>query len=124
MLTGACAALLASALLVAASPIDLAIFLVGLAAFTAPGWPLSRWFAGSGRDFWSRLVVALVLGYLAGALLVVSLRAAGIASPFACFAARWRSRPSSIASCRGAAPASFSWPGSSGATWPPSASCG
>ena len=87
VLTGACAALLASALLVAASPIDLAIFLVGLAAFTAPGWPLSRWFAGSGRDFWSRLVVALVLGYLAGALLVVSLRAAGIASPFACFAA-------------------------------------
>jgi hypothetical protein len=87
VLTGAGAALLAAALLAAASPLDLAFFLAGLAAFTAPGWPLSRWVGGAGRDFWSRLIVALVLGYLAGALLVVSLRAAGVASPVAGFAA-------------------------------------
>lgn len=87
VLGGACAALLAAALFSAASPLDLGLFLVALAAFTAPGWPLARWFAGSERDPWSRLIVALVLGYLAGALTVVTLRATGVASPFACFAA-------------------------------------
>lgn len=87
VLAGACAALLAAAWFAAASPLDLVVFFVGLAAFTAPGWPLGRWLAGSGRDGWSRLIVALVLGYVAGALLVVTLRAAGVTSPVACFAA-------------------------------------
>ena len=87
VLAGACAALLAAAWFAAASPLDLVVFLVGLAAFTAPGWPLGRWLAGSGRDGWSRLIVALVLGYVAGALLVVTLRAAGVTSPVACFGA-------------------------------------
>jgi hypothetical protein len=80
------AALLASTLFAMASPLDLALFVAAFAVFTAPGWPLSRWFAGAGRDWLSRLVLAFVLGYLSGALVTVALRAAGIVSPIACLA--------------------------------------
>jgi len=87
VLVCACVSLLVAAAFSAASPLDLALYLVCLAAFTAPGWPLSRWFAGSDRDPWSRAVLVVALGYVAGALLTVGLRVAGVAAPTACLGA-------------------------------------
>jgi hypothetical protein len=75
-------AFLVSALAVLLSPLDLLLFLVLLTLFTAPGWPLARWFAGDDADPVTRTTLALLLGYLAGATVYVVLRLAGVSSPF------------------------------------------
>jgi hypothetical protein len=74
-------ALAASACAVLLSPLELLLFLALLTAFTAPGWPLARWFAGDESDWLTRGTLALLLGYLAGASVYAALRLAGISSP-------------------------------------------
>src|SRR5215470_8337264 len=84
----ALAALAASAAAVLLSPLDLLLFVTLLIAFTAPGWPLARWFAGDDTGLLTRVPLALLLGYLAGATVYTVLRLVGISSPvvvlFAC----------------------------------------
>lgn len=69
------------------SPLDLLLFLALLAIFTAPGWPLARWVAGDRPDPATRTILALLLGYLAGATIFCLLRVAGVSSPFVVLAA-------------------------------------
>ena len=88
MLTGlATVALAWSAVSVVRSPLDLLLYVCLLAVFTAPGWPLSRWFAGDGSDPVTRTVLAILLGYLAGAAIYCVLRLAGVVSPLIVLAA-------------------------------------
>jgi hypothetical protein len=87
LIAAAAAVALALSALAIASPIDLLLFLVLLAVFTTPGWPLARWMAGDTADPITRTILALLLGYLAGATLFCVLRLAGIASPFVVLAA-------------------------------------
>src|SRR5689334_1022933 len=77
----ALAALAASAAAVLFSPLDLLLFVTLLIAFTAPGWPLARWFAGDDLGLLTRGPLALLLGYLAGATVYTVLRLIGISSP-------------------------------------------
>src|SRR5882762_6565832 len=70
-----------SACAVLLSPLELLVFLALLTVFTAPGWPLARWFAGDESDLLTRGTLALLLGYLAGATVYATLRLAGISSP-------------------------------------------
>jgi hypothetical protein len=77
----ALAALAASAVVVLWSPLDLLLFATLLAAFTAPGWPLARWYAGDDSDWLTRTTLALLLGYIAGATVYAALRLMGISSP-------------------------------------------
>ena len=71
----------ASAAFVLWSPFDLLLFATLLAAFTAPGWPLARWYAGDDSDWVTRTTLALLLGYLAGATVYAVLRWMGVSSP-------------------------------------------
>jgi hypothetical protein len=54
-----------------------------VALFTAPGWPIARWFAGDGSDAVTRGTLALVFGYAAGATVCCVLRLAGVSTPLA-----------------------------------------
>jgi hypothetical protein len=76
-------AFLASASAILFSPFDLLLFVALYAVFSAPGWPISRWFVGDEADWLTRGVLSLLLGYVAGAGTYAILRLAGIASPFA-----------------------------------------
>ena len=78
---------LVAALAIRPNPIDLALFLAMLAAFTAPGWPLSRVVVGGDADRLTAATVALLLGYLTGAFTFGLLRLAGVTSPWAVLAA-------------------------------------
>lgn len=82
----ALAALAASAAAVLFSPVDLLLFATLLIAFTAPGWPLARWFAGEASGPLTRAPLALLLGYVAGATVYTTLRLVGIVSPVAVIA--------------------------------------
>lgn len=64
-------------------PVNLPIYLLLAAVFTLPGWPLARWIAGSDADGLTRTVLALPIGYFAGACGTALLRLAGIGSPWA-----------------------------------------
>ncbi len=87
LMVAALLAFVVSALAVLLSPLDLLLFLVLLTLFTAPGWPLARWFAGDAADPVTKTVLALLLGYLSGATIYVVLRLAGVSSPIAVLAA-------------------------------------
>ncbi|MBE3071982.1 MAG: hypothetical protein IMZ67_03320 [Acidobacteria bacterium] len=80
-LAAAGVALLACALAVISSPLHLGLFVLMLAVFTAPGWPLARWYAGDHADRITTTLLALVLGYVVGATVYCGLRLAGITSP-------------------------------------------
>lgn len=67
-------ACLASALVIARSPVTLLLFGVTFGLFTAPGWPLARWLLGSGASRLARAPFALLLGYAAGLTLYLLLR--------------------------------------------------
>src|SRR6266511_395125 len=69
----ALACLLAAGLTIAGSPLDLAFFAGSFAIFTAPGWPLARWFLGS-RDRFARVPFAILLGYAVGLTIYLALR--------------------------------------------------
>jgi len=90
-LAAAAGAWLVSALAILPSLADLLLFAVCLLVFTAPGWPLARWYAGRDADPITRTAFALLLGYAAGATIYVALRLVGVTpAPFvllACAAA-------------------------------------
>jgi hypothetical protein len=65
---------LAAALAIGPTIVDVLLFAAGLAIFTAPGWPLARWTIGRTASWIPRTVLALFLGYIAGALLFCVLR--------------------------------------------------
>jgi hypothetical protein len=83
----ACAALVAFSWCVLPSLGGLAAF-AGLAVvFTAPGWPLARWFAGQHSDPMIRSLLALAFGYGAGTGVCCVLRLAGVSAPLGVLAA-------------------------------------
>jgi hypothetical protein len=65
---------LAAALAIGPTVVDVLLFVAGFAAFTAAGWPLARWVMGARPDPIPRAILALFLGYIAGALLFCLLR--------------------------------------------------
>jgi hypothetical protein len=67
-------AFVVSALPLTRSPFDLPLFVIAFAIFTAPGWPLARWFLGSSAGWLARVPFALLLGYLVGLTVYVLLR--------------------------------------------------
>ena len=67
--------------------IDLPLYFLIAAIFTLPGWWLARWVAGDDADALSRAILALPLGYVAGAVTCAALRLVGVSSPFAVLAA-------------------------------------
>jgi hypothetical protein len=74
-------AALLSAFAILHSPLELGIYVLLAAVFTAPGWPLGLWVAGREVDALTRTFVALTLGYLAGATVCCVLRLVGVSSP-------------------------------------------
>ena len=87
LLLAALGALGAAALASAPSLGDLALLVALLAVFVAPGWPLSRWVAGSAADPITRGLLTGLLGYASGATVYALLRAANVSSPFGVLAA-------------------------------------
>jgi hypothetical protein len=81
MMALALAAFAASAVAVLPSLFDLLLFVTLLTAFTGPGWPLARWFAGDASGLLTRIPLALLLGYVAGATVYTVLRLMGVSSP-------------------------------------------
>ncbi len=81
MVVAAAAGLAASVLAILRTAGDLAVFFGAFAVFVAAGWPLARWYMGDQASAWARAIVAIFLGYLAGALVYMALRAAHIAAP-------------------------------------------
>ena len=77
----AAVAVLLSAVAILPSPLDLLLFVALLAIFTAPGWAVARWFGGDGMDGLTRTILALLFGYLIGAVVFCLLRLAGVSSP-------------------------------------------
>ena len=75
-------AIVVSAFAILPSPLELLLFLVIAGIFTAPGWALAPWVAGSDADRLTRTVLALPLGYFAGATTSCALHLVGISSPF------------------------------------------
>lgn len=82
MVASACG-LAVSAWSILPSFINLPLFLVLAAIFTLPGWALARWFAGDESDRMTRVILALPLGYCAGATACAALRVVGISAPAA-----------------------------------------
>lgn len=70
-----------SALAILPSPQELFLFVALAAIFTAPGWPMALWFAGGDTDLLTRAILAVPLGYLAGATTCCLLRLLGVSSP-------------------------------------------
>ena len=77
----AVSAIVVSAFAILPSPLELLLFVLVAAVFTSPGWSLSRWVVGSGADPLTRTVLALPLGFFAGATTTCVLRLAGVSSP-------------------------------------------
>lgn len=78
---------LVSAAAILPSPPELLSFALLAVIFTAPGWPIARWFAGQGTDRLTRAILALPFGYFAGATTCCLLRLLGVSSPVAVSAA-------------------------------------
>ena len=74
-------AIVLSAFAILPSLSGLLVFTLTAGIFTAPGWPLARWFAGSETDRLTRGLLALPFGYFAGATTTCLLRLAGISFP-------------------------------------------
>lgn len=83
----AAAAAGAAAFAVRPSLADLALFGAVTAGYVAPGWPLARWVAGDSAGRLTRAILAVPLGYLAGATLYCALRLSGVVSPWIILAA-------------------------------------
>ncbi len=82
MMSLAGVAMAVSAVAILPSLPDLLLFVVIGAIFTAPGWPLAAWVAGSDAGRLTRAILALPLGYFAGAITTCLLRLIGVSSPF------------------------------------------
>jgi hypothetical protein len=80
-------AIVLSAFAILPSPVDLLLFVVIATTYTAPGWVVARWVAGAGIDRLTLTILALPLGYFAGATTTCVLRLVGISSPFVVLAA-------------------------------------
>jgi hypothetical protein len=75
-------AIVLSAFAILPSPVELLLFVLIGAIYTAPGWLIVRWVAGSGTDRFTLTILALPLGYFAGATTTCLLRLVGISSPY------------------------------------------
>ncbi len=67
--------------------LDLPLYFVVAGIFTLPGWPLARWISGNDPGRLTHAILALPLGYAAGAITCAALRLVGVSSPFAVLAA-------------------------------------
>jgi hypothetical protein len=76
-----------SARTIGPSLVDVFVFTGAFAAFTAPGWPLARFVAGDRADPIARAILALFLGYIAGALIFCVLRLVHLTPPIAALVA-------------------------------------
>lgn len=83
LLLAAAAGFALTTILILPDVANLSAFVVLSAVFTAPGWPLAHWAAGTGAGWLTRGILALPLGYLSGACATVILRWLGIGSPWA-----------------------------------------
>src|SRR5512134_3631003 len=75
-------AIVLSAFAILPSPPELLLFVLVSGLFTAPGWAMARWVAGSEADRLTGTILALTLGYFAGATTACLLQLASISSPF------------------------------------------
>lgn len=74
-------AMVLSAVAILPSPQELLLFVFLAAIFTAPGWPMASWFAGSDTDWLTRTILVVPFGYFAGATTCCVLRLLGVSSP-------------------------------------------